>query len=91
ALLDGEARRLLARLAERLEPLPTWSQTALENEVRAAAEAAGVKLGQLAQPLRAALTGATVSPGIFEVMEALGRAEVLGRIRDAAASEKTAR
>jgi glutamyl-tRNA synthetase len=41
-----------------------------------------VKLGQLAQPLRAALTGSTASPGIFEVMAVLGREEVLARLRD---------
>ncbi len=84
ALLDRDARLRLARLAERLERAPAWSQAALEGEVRALAEVEGVKLGQLAQPLRAALTGSTVSPGIFEVMEVLGRAEVLGRIKDLA-------
>jgi glutamyl-tRNA synthetase len=52
---------------------------------RARAEALGVKLGQLAQPLRAALTGADASPGLFEVMAVLGRDETLGRIADAAA------
>ncbi|HKO06915.1 MAG TPA: glutamate--tRNA ligase family protein, partial [Alphaproteobacteria bacterium] len=84
ALLDRAARLRLARLGERLERAPAWSQAALESEVRALAEAEGLKLGQLAQPLRAALTGSTVSPGIFEVMEVLGRAEVLGRIKDIA-------
>ena len=88
ALLDREARERLARLAERLAAVPAWSAAALEGEVRASAEQAGVKLGELAQPLRAALTGATVSPGIFEVMEVLGRAEVLGRIKDLAAGDK---
>jgi glutamyl-tRNA synthetase len=43
-----------------------------------------VKLGQIAQPLRAALTGSTTSPGIFEVMEILGRSECLGRLADVA-------
>ena len=51
--------------------------------MRAQAEAAGVKLGKLAQPLRAALTGSTASPGIFEVMAVLGREEVLARLADA--------
>ena len=51
--------------------------------MRAQAEAQGVKLGQLAQPLRAALTGGDASPGIFEVMAVLGREEALGRIADA--------
>ena len=52
---------------------------------RSFAEAEGLKLGQIAQPLRAALTGSTVSPGVFEVMTVLGKAEVLGRLADAAA------
>jgi len=54
--------------------------------VRSFAEAQGLKLGQIAQPLRAALTGSTVSPGVFEVMTVLGKAEVLGRLADAAAA-----
>ena len=55
---------------------------ALEAEVRAFAEADQVPLGQVAQPLRAALTGLKVSPGIFEVMATLGRDEVIGRLDD---------
>jgi glutamyl-tRNA synthetase len=51
--------------------------------LRQVAEAVGKKLGAVAQPLRAALTGSTVSPPIFEVMETLGREECLGRIEDA--------
>jgi glutamyl-tRNA synthetase len=51
---------------------------------RAHAAAAGIGFGKLAQPLRVALTGSTVSPGVFEVMRVLGRAEVLARIEDAA-------
>ncbi|MFZ9635521.1 MAG: glutamate--tRNA ligase, partial [Alphaproteobacteria bacterium] len=50
---------------------------------RAAAEAAGAKLGEVAQPLRAALSGTNVSPPIFEVMQVLGREETMGRIADA--------
>ncbi len=50
--------------------------------MRAAAEAAGVKLGQVAQPLRAALTGRSTSPGLFDVMAVLGRDESLARLRD---------
>ena len=52
--------------------------------MRETAEALGVKLGDLAQPLRAALTGRATSPGIFEVMEILGREESLGRLADQA-------
>ena len=54
----------------------------LEEAVRQVAEAAGVKLGQVAQPLRAALTGRKTSPGIFDVLDLLGREESLGRIAD---------
>ena len=56
----------------------------LEAQARACAEAKSIKLGQVAQPLRAALSGATTSPPIFEVMQVLGREETLGRIDDAA-------
>lgn len=82
AILDGDARRRLARLAPHLVRLETWTQSGIEGAVRTFAEAEGVKLGQIAQPLRSALTGSTVSPSIFEVMEILGNAEVLGRIQD---------
>lgn len=83
-LLDDGARGILAGLADALEGEGAWSEEALEARVRAFAEAAECKLGAAAQPLRAALTGATVSPGIFGVMEVLGRDETLGRIRDVA-------
>ena len=89
-LLDGPARERLAVLAEALGALRSWDEAGLEATVRAQAEAAGVKLGQLAQPLRAALTGATASPGIFEVMAVLGREEVLARLADAVAGANAA-
>ena len=57
-------------------------EEALEAEVRGLAEAEDLKLGKIAQPLRAALCGTLVSPGIFEVMGVLGRNESLARIRD---------
>jgi glutamyl-tRNA synthetase len=82
-LLDRPARERLAALAETLRDVASWDEAGLEAAVRAQAEAAGVKLGQLAQPLRAALTGSTASPGIFEVMAALGQQEVLARLADA--------
>ena len=53
--------------------------------MRAFGEGEALKLGKIAQPLRAALTGGVVSPGIFDVLTALGRAESLGRLDDAAA------
>jgi glutamyl-tRNA synthetase len=90
ALLDAEARTLLGSLASSLQGLAVWDQSALESCVRAHAEALGTKLGQLAQPLRAALTGSSTSPGIFEVMAVLGRDEALARIEDAVAARNAA-
>lgn len=81
-LLEGEARPLLARLRPRLAALDDWSAEALEAEVRAFAEAEAVKLGAVAQPLRAALTGSNVSPPIFEAAAILGREESLSRLDD---------
>jgi glutamyl-tRNA synthetase len=84
ALLTAAARGLLGALSARLADAD-WRAAPLEALVRHFAEEKAVKLGALAQPLRAALTGATASPGIFEVMVVLGREECLGRIADAAA------
>ncbi len=81
-LLDDAGKDRLALSRAALAGLETWSAASAEAEIRAAAEASGEKLGSLAQPLRAALTGSTVSPGIFEVLDVLGRAESLGRIDD---------
>ncbi|MDF2368714.1 glutamate--tRNA ligase [Sneathiella sp.] len=82
SLITEEARAVLMRLADRLETLDQWSEDTVEAAVRAAAEAEGLKLGKIAQPLRAALTGTTVSPGIFDVLDVLGREQSIGRIRD---------
>jgi glutamyl-tRNA synthetase len=84
-LLTPDARRLLADLLARLGGIE-WQPKRLEDEVRAFAEQNATKLGSVAQPLRAALTGSLASPGIFAVMEVLGREESLGRIADAAGS-----
>jgi len=80
--LDQGARVLLSRLLPRLEAAAGWRIAALEDVVRAFCEAEGTKLGAVAQPLRAALTGRAVSPPVFDVMAALGREEALARIRD---------
>jgi len=85
-LLSPEARRRLGGLHARLSALPDWAEAAVEEAVRAFAEAEGCKLGDAAQPLRAALTGSNTSPGIFEVMVVLGREESLARIADQAAA-----
>ena len=82
-IADERTKGLLLDLQTTLAALPEWSQPFLEAEVRRFAEQEAVKLGRLAQPLRAALTGTTVSPGIFDVLVALGETESLARIRDA--------
>ncbi len=82
--LDPAAKATLAALVDRLEALTNWNTAELEAAVRAHAEATGAKLGALAQPLRAALTGKTVSPPVFDVLFALGRDEALARLRDQA-------
>jgi glutamyl-tRNA synthetase len=82
ALLQGEARELLALVHQALNGLDSWSAEATEQAVREVSEARGVKLGQVAQPLRAALTGRATSPGIFDVLALLGRDESLARIAD---------
>ena len=82
-LLDNQARAMLADLAEVLAAVPEWREDAVEQTVRTFAESRTLKLGTVAQPLRAALTGSSMSPGIFEVAAILGREESLGRIADA--------
>src|SRR5690606_30070978 len=82
ALLNDEARAMLAALADEFETISDWSAASTEAVVRAFAEKTELKLGKVAQPLRAALCGRTTSPGIFDVLEVLGREESLGRIRD---------
>ena len=74
----------LAGLLPLLSAIGHWTASEIEASVRAYAEAAGIKLGQAAQPLRAALTGRLTSPGIFDVLEVLGREESLRRLQDAA-------
>jgi glutamyl-tRNA synthetase len=84
ALLDSEARGRLARLAEVLDRAQ-WTVSDLEKAVREFSEAEGVKLGKIAQPLRAAVTGSAASPPIFDVLAVIGREESLARIKDQAA------
>ena len=82
ALLTDEARKLIAYAHSALAELAKWEVPSLEAAIRQVAENSGVKLGKLAQPLRAALTGRTTSPGIFDVLTLLGRDESLARIAD---------
>jgi len=89
-LLDKAGRETLAALLPRLEAVEPWTQAELDAAVRRYSDEATVKLGKVAQPLRAALTGKATSPGIFDVLEVLGREESLARVRDQALSTKPA-
>jgi glutamyl-tRNA synthetase len=80
ALLTEQARALLAQISTRLQAQRDWTSEALETNLKTYAEELGLGLGKLAQPLRAALTGQTTSPGIFDVLVLLGRDESLARI-----------
>jgi glutamyl-tRNA synthetase len=84
-LLTPEAKTLLGKLIPALETVPEWTGPAIEAVVRSFAETAAVKLGAVAQPLRAALTGKTTSPPIFDVLTVLGKDDSLARLRDQAA------
>jgi glutamyl-tRNA synthetase len=82
ALLTPQARALLHDIEPELAGVEPWTTSATEQAVRAFAERKGAKLGAVAQPLRASLTGRTRSPGIFEVLIVLGKTESLARIAD---------
>jgi len=84
--LDDDTRPMIGQVAQRLATLEDWSIDAIGAEVRGFAEARELKLGKVAQPLRVALTGSTVSPGVFEVMSLIGKAESLARLKDQSAS-----
>jgi glutamyl-tRNA synthetase len=83
ALLTPAAIAVLAKITPMLgAPQAEWTAPALENTVRGFAETEGLKLGQVAQPLRAALTARATSPGLFDVMLVLGREECIARLND---------
>lgn len=82
-LLDKGGRNILRQILPELEACTEWTHDALQALCKAYGEANQLKLGAVAQPLRAALSGKTVSPGVFEVMEILGKEESLGRLKDA--------
>lgn len=81
-LLSDDAKVLLSRLTSHLRNVSAWSSELLEEAVRAFAEAEDLKLGKVAQPMRAALTGRATSPGVFDVLFTLGREESLARLQD---------
>ena len=80
AALEGDGRAIVTAVRDRLVTVSDWSVNGLEEPVRTLADEHGLKLGKVAQPLRAALTGRSTSPGIFDVLELLGRDESLRRI-----------
>lgn len=82
SLLNDEGRAVLKSVLPDLEASGEWTVESLDAVVRTHAEKTGLKLGKIAQPLRAALTGRATSPGVFDVLFVLGREESLGRIRD---------
>lgn len=82
AMLTSEAKELIRALLPQFEANSAWSAATTETNVRAFVERQGIKLGAVAQPLRAALTGRTTSPPIFDVLAVLGKDESLARLRD---------
>ena len=82
ALLSPAAKQILAGAHAALAAVEDWTAAATEAAIRAFASTAGHKLGAVAQPLRAALTGRSTSPGVFDVLAVLGRVESLARIAD---------
>ena len=83
-LLNPQACAIIAELLPDLSQVEPWTAEATENTVRAFAERKDIKLGAVAQPLRAALTGRPTSPGIFDVLQVLGKQESLARLADQA-------
>ena len=79
-LLDADGKQRLSLVSDRLKAENDWTIEALEATTKALAEELELGLGKLAQPMRAALTGTTTSPGIFDVLVLLGREEALARI-----------
>ncbi|MBP0615719.1 glutamate--tRNA ligase [Jiella mangrovi] len=82
AILADGGRKIVADLLPLFAAAEEWRAEALEAIVRGYAESAEIKLGKAAQPLRAALTGRTTSPGVFDVLAVLGRDESLARLGD---------
>ena len=80
--LGEDNRVMIAELVSQLRELNDWSVDIISDRIRVFAEERELKLGKVAQPLRAALTGRTVSPGVFEVMALIGQEETCARLSD---------
>ena len=81
-ILNEEGVEMLRAIEPLFKTANDWTATGLDAIVRQLAEERNLKLGKIAQPVRAALTGRATSPGVFDVLEVLGREESLGRIGD---------
>lgn len=81
-ILAADGRKVLADVLPAFQALTEWSAATTEAAVREIADRNALKLGKVAQPLRAALTGRSTSPGVFDVLSVLGREESIGRISD---------
>ena len=81
--LNEKSRDLLNELKDGLQALSGFSHDELEGLFKSIVEKHGVKLGALAQPVRVAMTGGTESPGIYEVLDVLGKEQVLARLEKA--------
>lgn len=83
-ILESGGAEIIGQLLPNLSALSDWNEEAIEGAIREFSEQIELKLGKVAQPLRAALTGTNVSPGVFDVMVILGKDECLGRLSDQA-------
>jgi glutamyl-tRNA synthetase len=83
AVLNEDGKALLRALILLYEQLTDWTEPAAQELAKQYAEKQGIKLGAIAQPLRAALSGSTVSPGVFDIMAVLGKDETLARLKEA--------
>lgn len=81
-LINSDSQAIISKLIDELESLATWEIEALEAQIRSFSDSHSLKMGKIAQPLRAMLTGSTISPGIFDVLFSLGQEETLARLRD---------
>ena len=81
--LQSASRQPLKSILEALEALDKFTETDLEDAFRGVMEQTGLKMGKIAQPMRVALTGKTTSPGIFEIVEILGKERVVSRLKKA--------
>ena len=80
--LTDESKPLIEKIITKLSALDDYSVEKIELLFKKIVEEEGVKLGKLAQPMRVALTGATVSPGIYDVIMLLGKEKTIKRLRD---------